>query len=67
MFCRIYAFLQKYSTLYKLQFGFRKGVSINHALVSLIEAIKRYLNNGKFACGIFVEGIRYSGSSNSYI
>ena len=41
--------------LYNLQFGFRASHSINHALVSLTEAIKNSLDNRKFGCGIFLD------------
>ena len=41
--------------LYTLQFGFRVGHSISHALVSLTEAMKNLLDNRKFGCGIFID------------
>ena len=50
----VYKFLEKHEILYSLQFGFRASHSINHALVSLTEAIKNSLNNRKFGCGIFI-------------
>ena len=37
---RLYKFLEKHEILYSLQFGFCANHSINHALVSLTEAIK---------------------------
>ena len=55
MYQRLYNFLTKYEILYNLQFGFRASHSINHALVSLTEAIKNSLDNKKFGCGIFLE------------
>ena len=48
MYERLYKFLEKHETLYNLQFGFRASHSINHALVSLTEAIKNSLDNRKF-------------------
>ena len=51
----MYNFLTIYETLYNLQFGFRASHSINHALVSLTEAIKNSLDNRKFGCGIFLD------------
>ena len=48
-------FLEKHEILYKLQFGFRTSHSINHALVSLTEAIKNSLDNRKFGCGISID------------
>ena len=55
MYERLYKFLEKHETLYNLQFGFRASHSINHALVSLTEAIKNSLDNRKFGCGIFID------------
>ena len=55
MYQRLYNFLTKYEILYNLQFGFRASHSINHALVSLTEAIKNSLDNRKFGCGIFLD------------
>lgn len=55
MYERLYKFLEKHEILYSLQFGFRANNSINHALVSLTEAIKNSLDNKKFGCGIFID------------
>ena len=55
MFNRIYNFLEKYNIIYKLQFGFRKKHSTNHALIDITETIRKALDNGKFACGIFID------------
>ena len=52
---RLYKFLEKHEILYSLQCGFRANHSINHALVSLTEAIKNSLDNKKFGCGIFID------------
>ena len=52
---RTYSFLEKYSCLYKYQFGFRKNHSTNHALIEITEKIRKALDSGKFACGIFVD------------
>ena len=35
MYTRLYKFLEKYSSLYKKQFGFRNSHSTNHALISI--------------------------------
>ena len=55
MYERLYNFLVKHAILHELQFGFRANHSINHALVSLTEAIKNLLDNRKFGCGIFID------------
>ena len=51
----VYIKSSKKKILYSLQFGFRARHSINHALVSLTEAIKNSLDNGKFGCRIFID------------
>ena len=40
---------------YPLQFSFRQNYSTTHALISLTETIRKYLDEGKFACGIFAD------------
>ena len=47
--------MQKENTLYDLQFGFRKGTSTTHALVNLVENIKKSLDNKSNACGMFID------------
>ena len=58
MYERLYKFLEKYKILYASQFGFRANYSINHALVSLTEAIKNSLDSRKFGCGIFLDFLK---------
>ena len=41
--------------LYKCQFGFRNHHSTNHALISITEKIQKALDDGKFACGVFLD------------
>jgi retron-type reverse transcriptase len=48
-------FLTEHEIIYKLQFGFRKKYSTNHALLSITEQIRHYLDKGTFACGVFVD------------
>ena len=55
MFNRIYNFHEKYKCIYKLQFGFRSKHSTNHALIEITESIRKVLDEGKFACGVFVD------------
>ena len=54
MYNRVESFLQNFEIIYELQFGFRKRYSTNHALLSIVENIKNYLDNGTFVCGVFV-------------
>ena len=55
MYCRLYAFLTKYKLLFKERFGFRNNHSTSHALISLIDMIKKYLDNDYFFCGVFID------------
>ena len=55
MYSRIELFLSEFDIIYKLQFGFRKMHSTEHALLSIVEEIRKNLNNGKFSCGAFID------------
>ena len=55
MYTRIVKFFNNNNLFYFLQFGFRQYYSTTHALISLTETIRKYLDEGKFACGIFVD------------
>ena len=37
------------------QFGFKNGYSVNYALTSLTELIRKTLDEEKFACGVFTD------------
>ena len=41
--------------MFSHQFGLRNGYSTNHALTSLTEMIRKALDKGKFACGVFID------------
>ena len=53
MYSRLYAFLTKYKLLFEKQFRFRDNHSTSHALISLIDLIKKHLDNDYFVCGVF--------------
>ena len=57
MYTVLYKFLEKYSCLYKKQFGFRNSHShsTNHALISITEKIKKCLDNNAYSCGVFLD------------
>ena len=55
MYNRIELFLSEFDIIYKLQFGFRKKYSTEQALLSIVEEIRKNLNNGKFSCGAFID------------
>ena len=47
--------LRKNKLIFCYQFGFQNGYSINHALFSLTELIRKALDEDKFACGLFTD------------
>ena len=55
MYHRIYSFLCKYKLINTNQFGFRSNQSTEHALISLIETIKKSLDNDEIVCGVFID------------
>ena len=55
MFNRVYKFLEKCKCIFHRQFGFRQKHSTNHALLEITENIRKALDTGKFACGIFID------------
>ena len=55
MYRRLYKFLDIHKVLYSLQFGFQENHSIDHALVSLTEAVRNTLDNKRLGCGIFID------------
>ena len=52
---RLIEFLEGKQILYYRQFGFRKDFSTNHAILTLLESIQKALDDGQFACGIFID------------
>ena len=55
MYRRLYRFLEIHKVLYSLKFGFQENHSIDHALVSLTEAVRNTLDNKRLGCGIFID------------
>ena len=47
-------FLEKYKLIYSLQFRFRQHYSTFYALLNLAESLMKVLDEGNFACDIFV-------------
>ena len=52
---RLIMFLEQHKILFSQQFGFRQNLSTNYALISLTETIRKALDDGDYACGIFVD------------
>ena len=48
-------FLSKNKVLFSYEVGFRNHYSTNHVLISLTEMIRNPLDNGNFACGVFID------------
>ena len=55
MHSRVYDFLERCRLIYSLQFGFRQHYSISYALLDLSESTIKALDEGNFACGVFVD------------
>ena len=55
MYHRIYCFHCKHKLIKTNQFGFRSNHSTEYALISLIETIKKSLDNDEMACGVFID------------
>ena len=55
MYKRLYTFLNKNNVFYNLQFGFRQQYSTSHALINIIGNIRKALDDGSIACGVFVD------------
>ena len=45
----------RHNVLFQDQFGFRKNSSTVYALAQITEMIKETIDNGKFACGVFID------------
>ena len=54
MYNILLSFVNKYSLLYKYQFGFRKGYSTNFAMITLIDKISQALDESNYVLGIFL-------------
>ena len=54
MYNRMYKFFSANNPIHPLQFGFKQKYSIVHALISLIENIRKNLDERNIGWGIFV-------------
>ena len=55
MYNRLYKYLTDKKTLHSQQFGFRKGLSTEHAVARLVDQIYESLENDKNTVGIFID------------
>ena len=51
----LYCFLEQHDCLYTQQFGFRNSHSTNQALINITGKTLKALDNGNFACGVFLD------------
>ena len=52
---RMYGYLDINNLFYSRQFGFRANHSTNHALISITESIKSYIDKGNYVGGVFID------------
>ena len=55
LYKRLYTFVNSNNIIYSLQFGFRQKYSTSHALINIIENIRKTLGEGNIGCGVFVD------------
>ena len=55
MYARFYEFLNENKSFYDVQFGFRAKHSVNHALIDITESVRIAVDDGKIACGVFLD------------
>ena len=55
MYTRLENFLNTLDIMYKFQFGFRKGYSTNHALLSIVDQIREAMDKQMITCGVFID------------
>ena len=55
MYNKLIQFLDQYNVLYQNQFGFRQGHSTHHALITLVDNIIKYLDDGDIVIGVFLD------------
>ena len=55
MYKRLYTFLNKNNIIYNLQFEFRQQYSTSHALINIIENIRKALDIRNIGYGLFVD------------
>ena len=67
MYHGIFSFLCKYKLINTNQFGFCSNHSTEHTLISLIETIKKSLDNDEIVCGVFIDLQKIFGTINHEI
>ena len=57
MYNRLYKYLTDQTILHPQQFGFKKGHSIEHAILQLVDQIYESFENDNYTVGLFVKGV----------
>ena len=52
---KLYNFLEKYSILYKYQFGLRKGSSAEHSILEITDSLKKAMDKRLVTYGLFLD------------
>ena len=55
IYYQLYNVLEKYSILYKYQFGFRKGYSTEQAILEITDSLKKAMDKKLVSCGLFLD------------
>ena len=55
VFSRVFSHIQSNNLIYNNQYGFRPKHSTDHALIQITESIREALDDGKYACAVFVD------------
>ena len=55
MYKRLYSFVTSNKVIHPFQFGFQENHSVDHALISITEAIRNTLDDRKYGCGVFID------------
>ena len=61
---QLYNFLEKYSILYKYQFGFRKGYSTEQAILEITDSLKKAIDKKLITYGLFLDFSKEFGTVN---
>lgn len=55
MYNRLVSFLDKHHVLFEKQFGFRSKHSTDHAILSIVDKIRKAIEERNYSCGIFLD------------
>ena len=55
LYKRLYTFLITNNIIYNFQFRFRQQYSTSHALINVIENVRKALDGRNIVCGVFVD------------